>query len=84
MTFNYAIESKIKVTKTHLPSPYDTTSEGKYICTSRGIIRPSDVDEYRKEYLGDIIKGLNKLLESKGESCVDANDIEFIETSEDE
>lgn len=84
VTFNYAIESKIKVTKTHLPSPYDTTSEGKYICTSRGIIRPSDVDEYRKEYLGDIIKGLNKLLESKGESCVDANDIEFIETSEDE
>lgn len=84
VTFNYGIESKIKVTKTHLPSPYDITSEGKYVCTSRGIIKPSEVDEYRKEHLGEIIKGLNKLLESKGEEGVDINDINFIETSEDE
>ena len=84
VVFNYGIETKIKVTKTHLPSPYDITSEGKYVCTSKGIIKPNEVDEYRKKHLTEIINGLNKLLESKGETGVDSNDIEFIETSEDE
>lgn len=84
VTFNYGMETKIKVTKSHLPSPYDITSEGKYVCTSKGIIKCSEVEQYKKNHLNEILKELNKLLDERGETHVDVSDIEFIETSEDE
>jgi len=84
VTFNYATETKIQVTKSHLPSPYDITSEGKYVCTSKGIIKCSDVEEYRKNHLSEILEELNKMLVDRGEESTNESNIQFIESGEDE
>lgn len=82
VTFTYGTETKIKVSKTHLPSPFDITSEGKFICTSIGIIKTSELDDYRKTHLSEIVNELNKMLEERGEGKTNADDIEFVEEDE--
>ena len=82
VTFDYAKETKIKVTKSHLPSPYDITSEGKFICTSTGIIKCSELEEYKKSHLPKFLEELNKSLAERGESETTIDDISFIETEE--
>lgn len=82
VTFTYGTETKIKVTKSHLPSPFDITSEGKFVCTSFGIIKCSEVENYRKEHLGEILNSLNKILSDRGESSTSIEEINFVEEDE--
>ena len=82
-TFNYGIETKIQVTKNHLPEPWNLTYQGKYYATSQGIVGLDELDAYKKAHVGDILKQLNRILESQGESVTENDTIEFSETEND-
>ena len=54
LTYNYGIQTKIKVLKNQLPNPFTVTYEGEVICTPHGMIgvEKPDVEAYRKQYAG--------------------------------
>ena len=81
LNYSYGIETKIKVLKNHLDAPHNVCYEGNMIASDMGFIAPDDLDMYKKEHIGSILKELNKLAEGKFE--ITANDVEFNE-SEDE
>lgn len=81
VNYSYGIETKIKVLKNHLDAPHNVCYEGNMIASDMGFIAPDDLDMYKKEHIGSILKELNKLAEGKFE--ITANDVEFNE-SEDE
>lgn len=88
LTYNYGIQTKIKILKNQLPSPFNVTYEGEFICTDIGIIGTSkeEQDEYRKNHIGDILKKLNEIAINNGEEINipnDTSDIEFTENEED-
>ena len=85
LTYNYGIQTKIKVTKNQLPNPFTVTYEGEVICTPHGMIgvEKSDIDAYRKEYVGDILKSLQNM-DVKAESTITENDIIYSEEDDDE
>ncbi len=88
LSYNYAIQTKIKVMKNQLPNPYTVTYEGDIICTPHGMISTEKdvVDAYRKEHVADILKQLNNISKSNNENVVvsEKDDIVFTETEEDE
>ena len=49
LTYNYGTQTKIKVLKNQLPSPFNVTYEGEFICTDTGIIG-TDKDS-QEEYM---------------------------------
>lgn len=75
--YSYGIETKIKVNKNHLDAPYNVTYEGKLVASDVGFISINDLDAFKKEHIGVILKELNKRLEGKAE--VKAEDVQFIE-----
>lgn len=82
LTYNYGIQTKIKVLKNQLPTPFNVTYEGEFICTDIGIIgvNKEDQDAYRKNHVGGILKKLNEIAENNGKTEVlDAQDINFVE-----
>ena len=86
LTYNYGIQTKIKVIKNQLPAPFNVTYEGEFICTDIGIIgtNKEEQDEYRKNHVADILKKLNEIAENNGKvEVLDSGDLNFIE-SEDE
>lgn len=82
LTYNYGIQTKIKVLKNQLPNPYTVTYEGEIVCTPHGIISAEKdaLDSYRKEHISDILKQLQTI--NTNISDVDANDVQFIESDE--
>lgn len=85
LTYNYGIQTKIKVLKNQLPSPFNVTYEGEFICTDIGIIGVSkeDQDEYRKKHVGEILKKLNEIAESSGKAAISDEDaVDFTEAEE--
>ena len=86
LTYNYGIQTKIKVLKNQLPAPFNVTYEGEFICTDIGIIGMSkdEQDEYRKTHVGDILKKLNEIAENNGQDIsLNTTDLDFV-TSEEE
>lgn len=82
LTYNYGIQTKIKVLKNQLPAPFNVTYEGDFICTDIGIIGSSkeEQDEYRKNHVGDILKKLNEIAENNGKHTeLEPIDISFVE-----
>lgn len=85
LTYNYGIQTKIKVIKNQLPSPFNVTYEGDFICTDVGIIGTSkeEQDEYRKTRVPDILKKLTEMAENNGKvekfETMDLNFVEFEE-----
>lgn len=77
-TYRYGLETKVKIVKNHLPSPYNLTYEGNMICTAHGLIDKEDLPQYQKEHISDMLAQLNQLLESKNKT-VEADDIVFTE-----
>ena len=63
LTYNFAIQSKLKVLKNQLPNPFTVTYEGEVICTPHGMISPDGdaLDVYKKQYVSDILKHLNEI-----------------------
>ena len=85
LTYNYGIETKIKVLKNQLPTPFNVTYEGSFICTDIGIISTdkAEQEEYRKNHVGEILKKLNEIAENNGRQVeLNASDINFEETEE--
>lgn len=80
LNYSYGIETKIKVLKNHLDAPHNVCYEGNMIASDMGFIAPDDLDMYKKEHIGSILKELNKLAEGKFE--ITANDVEFNETED--
>ena len=88
LSYNYAIQTKIKVMKNQLPNPYTVTYEGDIICTPHGMISTDQdvVDAYRKEHVGDILKQLNDISVNNNNNVVvsEKDNIVFVESDEDE
>ena len=80
LNYSYGIETKIKVLKNHLDAPHNVCYEGNMIASDMGFIATDDLDTYKKEHIGSILKELNKLAEGKFE--ITANDVEFKETED--
>ena len=79
--YNYGIISKIKVTKNHLPTPFNITYEGEIACVHNGLCVPDEIDAYKKTYIGEILKRIQELSNSnEADLAIDAKDIEFEET----
>lgn len=77
-TYRYGLETKIKVVKNHLPSPYNLTYEGNMICTAHGLIDKEELQQYQKEHITDMLSQLNQILEAKNKK-VEEEDIVFTE-----
>lgn len=56
--YAFGTEAPISIKKNHLPTPYNVTYEGNIICTSHGIIAESELDNYKKKVLPDILSQL--------------------------
>ena len=88
LSYNYAIQTKIKVMKNQLPNPYTVTYEGDIICTPHGMISTDKdiVDAYRKEHVGDILKQLNDISVNNNNNVIvsESDNIDFVESDEDE
>ena len=83
LTYNYGIQTKIKVLKNQLPNPFTITYEGEVICTPHGMIgvEKPDVESYRKQYVGDILKSLQNM-NTKTDVVISESDIVFSEEEE--
>lgn len=77
--YTFATEAPISIKKNHLPMPYNITYEGSIICTGHGIVDESEIEDYKKKILPDILKALKS--GDKGSKMVNSSveDIEFIE-----
>jgi len=88
LTYNYGIQTKIKVLKNQLPNPYTVTYEGEVICTPHGMISTEKdaIDTYRKEHVAYILKQLNDVsINNNSNVVVSENDaITFSESDEDD
>jgi hypothetical protein len=84
LTYNYGIQTKIKVIKNQLPNPFTVTYEGEVVCTPHGMISATKeaMDDYRKQHITDILNQL-KNMDVKNNVTVNENDIQFTETEED-
>ena len=84
LTYNYGIQTKIKVIKNQLPNPFTVTYEGEVVCTPHGMISATKeaMDDYRKQHITDILNQL-KNTDAKNNVTVNENDIQFTETEED-
>lgn len=80
-TYRYGLETKIKVVKNHLPSPYNVTYEGNMICTAHGLIDKEELPQYQKEHIGDMLAQLNEQL-SKSNKTADIEDVVFTDEEE--
>ena len=78
--YQYGITTKCKVTKNQLPTPYNVTYEGDMCCVHNGLLSVNRQEEYKKEYMGEILKRIEEL----GSVKVDANDVEFGEEASEE
>lgn len=80
-TYRYGLETKIKVVKNHLPSPYNVTYEGNMICTAYGLIGKEELPQYQKEHISDMLAQLNEQL-SKSNKTADIEDVVFTDEEE--
>ena len=75
-TYNYGIISKIRVTKNQLPSPYTVTYEGEIACVHNGLCVPGKIEDYKKEYMKDILKRIKEIGDIGNETNIDFNETE--------
>lgn len=82
LNYNWGILTKIKVLKNQLPSPYDLTYEGEFICTGFGIIGADkeEQDEFKKT---KVPLAMKRILEQNNSENQEIGDISFGETVED-
>lgn len=75
----FGTEAPISIKKNHLPTPYNVTYEGEIICTSHGIIAESEIEEYKKKVLPDILAQLKSGDTSGKLKNATVDEIEFTE-----
>jgi len=87
LTYNYGTQTKIKVLKNQLPSPFNVTYEGEFICTDTGIIGvdKESQEEYKKNRIPIILKKLHEMAISNGKDIqISDDDVDFIENDVDQ
>lgn len=79
LTYNFAIQSKLKVLKNQLPNPFTVTYEGDVICTPHGMISTDNdaLESYKKEYVSDILKHLNEINTKEGITVDENSEITY-------
>lgn len=77
--YNYGTLTKMKVTKNHLPTPFNYTYEGEVACVHNGMCAVDKLDEYKKTYTKDILTKLEELTKGKF-GAFDASEVSFEET----
>lgn len=78
-TYNYGIQTKLKVMKNQLPSPFNISYEGSAACTSYGLIGIDEIDDFRKMHIKEILDELNKLSSKDNSGVITESDVSFIE-----
>ena len=87
LTYNYGTQTKIKVLKNQLPSPFNVTYEGEFICTDTGIIGTDkdSQEEYKKRRIPEILKKLSEIAKNNGKDIqFNAEDVDFEENDADQ
>lgn len=87
LTYNYGTQTKIKVLKNQLPSPFNVTYEGEFICTDTGIIGvdKESQEEYKKNRIPIILKKLHEMAISNGKDIqISDEDVDFVENDIDQ
>lgn len=87
LTYNYGTQTKIKVLKNQLPSPFNVTYEGEFICTDTGIIGTDKEaqEEYKKNRIPEILKKLHEIAINTGKDVqLDGDDLDFVESEVDQ
>lgn len=59
--YSYGVETKIKTIKNQLPAPWTVSGEGTMCCVPNGLVSPDDLDTWKKENMGEIIKQLTAM-----------------------
>lgn len=75
--YSYGIETKIKILKNHLDAPHNVCYEGPMIACDLGFVAPDDLDTYKKEHVGVILKQLQNMSKN---SEITEKDITFSES----
>lgn len=86
LNYNWGVQTKVKVMKNQLPTPFNVTYEGEFICTDIGIIGTDkeSQDSYKKNRIPVILKKLGEIAESNGRTeSLSADDVKFIEIADD-
>ena len=78
--YQYGTVAPIAVKKNQLPEPFTVSREGELYCVGSGIISESEIDEYKKKILPEIIKELKKNDTTGKMSTISEEDIVFTET----
>ena len=80
LNYNYALQTKLKVLKNQLPSPYTVTYEGEVICTPHGLISTDkeELEAYKRKHVTEILKRLNESSEN-GVKVSESDEIQYIE-----
>jgi len=87
LTYNYGTQTKIKVLKNQLPSPFNVTYEGEFICTDTGIIGTDkdSQEEYKKRRIPEILKKLHEIAINNGKDIqFNGEDVDFVESEGDQ
>lgn len=87
LTYNYGTQTKIKVLKNQLPSPFNVTYEGEFICTDTGIIGidKEAQEEYKKKRIPEILKKLHEIAMNNGKDIqFNEDDVDFEESEADQ
>lgn len=85
LDYNYAVQTKVSVIKNQLPTPYNVTYKGEFICTDIGIIGTSkeEIDDYKKTRMPMILKRLNEIALDNGRDVnITESDVNFEESEE--
>lgn len=85
LNYNWGIQTKIKVLKNQLPSPFNLTYEGEFVCTDIGIIGADkeSQDEFKKTHIPQIMKKLEQVAANTGKKVDLSNaEVEFREAEE--
>lgn len=80
--YQYGTAAPVAIKKNHLPEPFNITREGTLFCTGHGIIKESEIPEYKKKVLPEIIQRLQSNDTTGKFSNISENDVKFVETEE--
>ena len=80
--YEYGTVAPISIKKNHLPTPYNLSRDGLLYCTANGIISESEIDNYKKIMLPNIIRQLKENDTTGKLSDITEQDVEFTESDE--
>lgn len=80
--YEYGTVAPISIKKNHLPTPYNLSRDGLLYCTANGIISESEIDNYKKKMLPNIIRQLKENDTTGKLNDITEQDVEFTESDE--